>query len=346
MNYKILPYFAIVFFNLTIISCGSKDEKSELKKEKKPPAAVTYYVVQPQQIANSIFATGTLLPNEQVELRSEASGRIIALYFEEGNAVNKGQLLVKINDADYQAQLKKAKVALQFAKDVEQRQQKLLAIAAISQEDYDKAVNDLNKSEADVELLKALIDKTEIRAPFSGLVGLRKISNGEFVNSSTLIATLQQIDPLKIEFAVPEKYASQLKKGESVSFTVEGNDSIYTAQLYAIDNSINTNTRSIIVRGRTANGKLQLKAGAFAKVQLNLDEATNALMIPADVLIPGMSGQKVYVMLNGIALSRVVETGIRNENDIQIISGIAAGDTIITSGLLIMKDSLQVTAVK
>jgi membrane fusion protein (multidrug efflux system) len=197
-----------------------------------------------------------------------------------------------------------------------------------------------------VELLKALIDKTEIRAPFSGLVGLRQISNGEFVNSSTLIATLQQIDPMKIEFAVPEKYASQLKKDESVSFTVEGNDSTFTAQLYAIDNSINQNTRSIIVRGRTANSRLDLKAGAFAKVQLNLQEAADALMIPADVLIPGLTGQKVYVLQNGMAFSRVVETGIRNENDIQIVSGINAGDTIVTSGLLIMKDSLPVAAVK
>ena len=346
MNYKIIQFSGLFFFNFLIISCGSKDDKSDIKRDKKPPAGVSYYVVQPQQIANVIFATGTLLPNEQVELRSEASGRIIALYFEEGKAVNKGQLLVKINDADYQAQLKKATVALQFGKDVTQRQQKLLAIDAISQEDYDRAVNDLKKSESDVELLKALIDKTEIRAPFSGLVGLRQISNGEFVNSSILIATLQQIVPLKIEFAVPEKYASQLKIGESVLFNVEGSDTLHTAQLYAIDNSISQNTRSIIVRGKTANSNLQLKAGAFAKVQLNLDKAANALMIPADVLIPGLSGQKVYIMLNGIALSRVVETGIRNENDIQIISGISAGDTIITSGLLIMKDSLSVTGVK
>ena len=346
MNYKIIQFSGLFFFSFLIISCGSKDDKSDIKRDKKPPAGVSYYVVQPQQIANVIFATGTLLPNEQVELRSEASGRIIALYFEEGKAVNKGQLLVKINDADYQAQLKKATVALQFGKDVTQRQQKLLAIDAISQEDYDRAVNDLKKSESDVELLKALIDKTEIRAPFSGLVGLRQISNGEFVNSSILIATLQQIVPLKIEFAVPEKYASQLKIGESVLFNVEGSDTLHTAQLYAIDNSISQNTRSIIVRGKTANSNLQLKAGAFAKVQLNLDKAANALMIPADVLIPGLSGQKVYIMLNGIALSRVVETGIRNENDIQIISGISAGDTIITSGLLIMKDSLSVTGVK
>ncbi len=346
MIYKTQQYFGLIALSLLFANCGNKEQKTDLKTSKKPITGVTYYVVQPQQLANSIFATGTLLPNEQVELRSEASGRIIGLYFEEGNPVSKGQLLVKINDADYQAQLKKAKVALQFANEVEQRQKKLLAIEAISQEDYDSAVNDLNKAEADVELLKALIDKTEVKAPFAGLVGLRQISNGEFVNSSTLIANLQQIDPLKIEFSVPEKYASELKKGESVSFTVEGDNKQHVAQIFAIDNSINQNTRSITVRGKTNNSDYKLKAGAFAKVKLDLAKEENALMIPADVIVPDLSGQKVFVMVNGIATSHRVETGIRNENSIQIISGIAPGDTIITSGLLIMKDSLQVSAVK
>lgn len=343
---KIHLYLGLITLTLLLANCGSKEEKADIKKDQKPIVGVTYFVAQPQQVANSIFATGTLLPNEQVELRSEASGRIVGLYFEEGNAVSKGQLLVKINDADYQAQLKKAKVALQFATDVEQRQKKLLAIEAISQEDYDRAVNDLNKAEADVELLKALIDKTEVRAPFAGLVGLRQISNGEFVNSTTLIANLQQIDPLKIEFSVPEKYAPQLKKGETVSFTIEGDNQQHSAQLFAIDNSINQNTRSILVRGKTNNSDFKLKAGAFAKVQLDLDKLDSALMIPADVVIPDILGQKVFVMVNGVAFVHRVETGIRSENAIQVVSGINPGDTIITSGLLIMKDSLQVRSVK
>ncbi len=302
------------------------------------------HILNFQRLANKVLTTGTVMANEEVELKSEVSGKIIKILFREGSYVKEGDLLVKINDSELQAQLTREKYNLKLLEDKEYRQRKLLEKEAISKEDYDDALNNLNVSKAQVELIEAQIEKTEIKAPFNGLVGLKNVSVGSFVTSSTVIATLQNINPIKIEFSVPEKYSSEVKVGDEINFTVTGNEQNYVAKIYAIEPKIDPVTRTLKMRAKyTSNTQGDILPGAFADVELILNDIKDALMIPSYALVPELKGQKVFVYKNGKAVSVDVETGIRTDNNIQITKGLNDKDTVITSGILQLRPGAPVT---
>lgn len=303
---------------------------------------VNAVAVSPEKLENKIFTTGTVLPNEQVEIRSEISGRITGVYFKEGQKVNKGQLLIKINDNDLQAQHKKLKLQEKLAEEDEFRKRRLLEIKGISQEEYDKAQNLLNTFKADLEYLKSQLLKTTIYAPFSGVAGLRYVSEGGFISPTNIISTIQDIDPVKIEFSIPEKYAHILKSGSEISFTVTGKDNPVKGKVYAIAPQIDLNTRSITVRAIAANSDRSITPGAFVKIGLLLETIDHAVLIPAEAIVPELAGQKVYVARSGIATAVPVKTGIRTEGQIQITNGLTPSDTVIISGILQLKDGAKV----
>ncbi len=313
-----------------------------------PPkeVSVSGFVVKPQSLENSIIASGTLLANEEVELHSEVSGKIIALNLNEGASVVKGTLLVKFFDADLQAQLKKLNAQRETAERTEQRLKQLLAVNGIGQQEYDNALTTLNGIKADIEYTLAQISKTELLAPFNGVIGLKNVSHGAFVSPATTIATLQQIDPLKIDFTVPEKYVTGLSKGDALKFSVDGFKEIFSGKVFAIEPKIDEVTRSVKVRALVQNTKAKLFPGAFAKVDLGLKTIQDALMIPTQCVIPEARNKKVIVVKNGTAKFTVVETGIRNESYIQITRGISAGDTIIATALMYVKPDAGVKVVK
>lgn len=299
-------------------------------------------MLQPGVLENNILATGNVIANEEVELRSEVPGRIVAINFDEGSHVNKGSLLMKIDDRELQAQLKKLQVDEKQAKDDLYRKEKLLELKAVSQEEYDKAFNTHGITQAEIELVRTQISKTEIYAPFSGQIGLRQVSPGGFVSSSTLVARLQQTDPVKIDFAIPEKYRGKVLKGTMIKFTVEGNDSTFTGHVYAIEPKIDPATRNVSLRALCSNPKGQLIPGSFAKVDIILDNIRDALVIPSEAIIPMMNGEKVFVSSNGKATTRIIQTGIRTETKVQVIKGLNPGDTVITTGLLQLREDASV----
>jgi membrane fusion protein (multidrug efflux system) len=299
-------------------------------------------VINSQVLDNKIEIVGSILPNEKVELRSETSGRITSIPFTEDAKIKKGDLLVKIFDQELRAQLKKIKIQQELADLEEGRKKKLLEIKGISQEEYDIASNQARSLSADVDLIQAQLAKTEIRAPFNGVVGLRYVSEGEYVSSSTLIATLQQIDPIKIEFDIPEKYGVYVKKGSTINFTVTGSDKIYHGTVYAIEPMVDVSTRTFKVRARTSNNDYSLRPGSFIKIELLLEKNKSAILVPTESIVSSIFGQKVFVCSNGMALTRKVKTGIRNETMIQITEGLEINDTVITSGIMQMKDSTRV----
>lgn len=303
---------------------------------------VQVHVLQGVPLDNRVTTTGTLLPNEEVELRSEVSGRVTSIGFQEGTNVSAGQVLMRINDDDVQAQLRKAEANLKLAQDAAGRQEQLLAVKGISQEAYDAAVAQRAGMQAEADNLRALVAKTTIRAPFSGTIGLRSISEGGFVSPTTLIANLKQTNPMKLDFTVPERYARQMRPGTKVTFTVEGDTMDYNAEVYAVEPSVDLSTRSIKVRARSQNPNGRLIPGAFARVDVKLETIADALTIPAEALIPDIQGQKVMVMKNGQAKSVRVEIGIRTENSVQLISNVQPGDTVITSALLAVRDGMAV----
>jgi membrane fusion protein, multidrug efflux system len=306
------------------------------------PTFVKASVVDPELLREEIQTTGNVLADEEVDLRSEVSGKIVSISFNEGSRVNKGDLLVKINDAELQATLSRTNYRLKLLQDREYRSKQLLEKQAVSQEEYDIALNELNSQKAELDFIKAQIEKTEIRAPFSGVVGLKNVSEGSFINNSTIIASLQSISRVKIDFAVPEKYAGIIKTGNTVEFSVQGLNESFVAKIYAIEPKVDPVTRTLPIRAVYANTANKVIPGSFANIKVTIDNINNAVMIPSQALIPELEGQKVFLYKNGRAVPQNVETGIRTADRIQITEGLSAGDTVITTGILQIRPNAPV----
>lgn len=304
--------------------------------------AVSGFVAEYTSLSNNLNTNGTIIASEEVQLQPEVSGRIIYLNIHEGGMVGKGTLLAKINDAELQAQLKKLQSQYAIAESNEKRLLQLLKINGVSQQEYDLALNTLQNVSADMELVKAQIDKTEIRAPFSGKLGLRNISMGAYVNPSTVITSLQNTSLMKLDITVPEKYAGTIETGNTMQCTVDGSAAPFIARVIAIEPQINENTRNLKVRAVVEHAATKLMAGAFVKVQIKLKQIANAIMIPGNAIIPDAQNKKVIIADSSKAKFVVVETGIRTENEVQIVSGIKAGDTIVTSGILQIKPGMGI----
>lgn len=295
-----------------------------------------------ETIDDEIFSSGTIQANEVVELSTEASGIITGIYFEEGRAVEKGDLLLKINDSELQAQKQRAQFRLNLAEQREERQRRLLERGGISQEDYDATLNEVNVLRSEIQLINAQIAKTEIRAPFSGLVGLKYVSVGSYIGPNTRIASLQEIDPIKIDFSVPERYISRVTVGDAINFTVQGVDSTFTGEVYAIEPRINTDTRTLEIRAISDNDDQLLYPGAFANITLILDEINDALMVPSISIIPGLNSQKVFVARDGVVEEIFIHSGIRTSQKVQVVEGLEQGDIVLTTGILQVRPGMEV----
>lgn len=297
------------------------------------PADVTTYVAETVPMRDRIQATGSLRADEAVDLAAETSGRVTGVYFTEGSRVNRGQLLVKINDAELRAQRERLRTRLELAATREDRQRKLLEIGGVSQDEYEGVLGELNVLRAELNLIDAQLAKTEVRAPFSGVIGLRYVSEGAFVSPQTEIASLQRLSPMKLEFSVPERYAGRVQLGDDVLFTVANSPRPFRAEVYAVEPRVSLDTRTLQIRARVPNPDGVLLPGAFADVELIMDEIPDAVPVPAIAVISEMGGKRVWTIENGRATPHTVETGIRTDESVQIVSGIAPGDSVITSGL-------------
>ena len=305
-------------------------------------AAVRAVVLGTHRIADRVTTVGTILANEDVDVRSEISGRVESISFQEGSRVRKGQVLVKLADAELRAQAARAESRFAMAQDETGRQKQLFEQNLSSQREYDTAVNELNVAKADADLVKAQLAKTVIKAPFDGKVGLRFVSEGSYVSPATPITSIQDDSPVKLDFSVPERYASRLKNGDRIQFTVQGTTRVFDGTIYAMEPSIDTATRTLRVRATNPNTDGALVPGAFADINIVLAER-QSLSIPAFALIPELKGHRVLVYSGGKAESRSVEIGTRSDTTVEIVKGVAAGDTLITSGILQLKPGAIVT---
>ena len=310
----------------------------------KLPVEVT--VLQSGTLDNKLVVTGSVLANESLELTSEGSGKITGLFFREGKRVQKGELLLQINDEEIRAQLQKELENQKLNESIELRQRKLLEKDAISQEEYDNALNRLNTTIADIKLLEAQLDKTKVVAPFSGVIGLRYISDGAYITPNTVIATLYNISPAKIEFAVPGRYSAQVRPGQKIRFTIESDDQNFDGEVYAIEPRIDPNTRTLKIRAIAENSRGLLLPGQFVKVELILESTANAILVPTEAVVPELNGHKVFVKMNGKAKEVKVQTGTRTDKDLEILSGLKARDSLITTGLLQLRDGMDIQVVK
>jgi membrane fusion protein, multidrug efflux system len=328
------------FKPLIITKFGPKNIQTPLLRQGQQKLNVTGYIIVPTHLSEMINSSGTLRPDEEVDLAFETSGKIVGIKFSEGTRVKKGDLLAKINDLPLQAQLGKLRAELKMAEAKEFRQRSLLGKDAISQESYDQIVTDVQTINADINLVKAQISMTELRAPFDGIIGLRYVSEGSFTNTSSKIARLVKTSPLKIEFSIPEKYASEIKIGYPITFTID--NKIFNASVYAVDPKIDILTRTIVLRALYPNKNEELKPGGYAGISLELSKIDNAIAIPTEALIPEMEGEKVFIYKSGKSQSVKVTTALRTESKIQIIDGLNFGDTLLITGILQLRQNLPI----
>ena len=300
-------------------------------------------IIKPQLLTDQIQISGSLMPDEEVDLSFETSGKIVEINFDEGTTVKKGQLLAKVNDRQLQAQLQRLVAQLKLAEDRVFRQNALLERDAVSKEAYEQVKTELATLNADIDLVKANIAMTELRAPFDGVIGLRQVSVGSYASPTTIVAKLTKIIPLNIEFSVPERYASQVKKGTNLNFELEGKLSSFPAKVYATESRIDQSTRTLTVRALYANSNGAILPGRYASIQLKKEEIPNAIAIPSESIVPEMGKDKVFLYKSGKAEPVEITAGIRTEAEVQVIKGLQMGDTIITSGTLQLRTGLPVT---
>ncbi len=339
--YSLLIIGIIAFITYRIIH-NSEENSAGQKNGPPKTSVVTGIIATPEKFADNLSLSGTLEANEQVEIRSEIMGVVEAINFEEGAQVSKGQVLLRVNDMEMRAQLSKVGTAQQLASENERRAKLLLEKQAISQEEYDIASADFKSSKAESQLINAQLGKATIRAPFSGTIGLRYISQGTYVTPATPIATLVNTKQLKITFSIPEKYASRMKLESELTFTVSGSKEDYKAKIYAIEPMVDLATRTLKMRAIAENPEGKLYPGTFANVILPLETVDDALMVPTESLIPIQNGKMIFISEGGKAKQIQVETGSRTDSSVRVLSGLKPGDTILTSGVMSLKEGVPV----
>lgn len=337
-------------FLLTILAlasgCGG-DESPAGKMQNVTPK-IEGYVVKPQHIEENVLVTGTLMASEQVALMPEISGRITQLHLPEGQHVSKGTLLVKLYDADLQAQLLKLQVQVKTAQSTQGRLEELVKINGVSREEYDQAVTQVASLQADVANVNAQIEKTEIRAPFNGTIGLRNVSEGAYVSPGTTLATIRADEEMKVDFNVPESYVGSIQKGQEISFTINGDTTQYNATVAATEQGVDQGSLSLKARAIIKEHSSKLLPGGSATVSLGLNATDKALVVPTQAIIPQARFKNVIVSRGGKAVFAKVVLGVRRPSDVQIVSGLNPGDTIVTTGIQFIRPgaALKFTSVK
>lgn len=311
-----------------------KDAPKTSKSKQGKPLNVRAVVIQQQVLTDELSMSGSLVPDEEVSLSFETSGKITDIFFKEGSMVEKGQLLAKINDGPLQAELRRKEAQLRLMQDRVFRAKALLEKEAVSKEAFQEAEANLSALKAEIDGVKAEIAQTELRAPFSGVIGLRQVSVGAFATTQTAVAMLTKRSPLKVEFSVPERYAGTLPDGAALEFTVEGDLTPRKAKVYASDSRVDENTRTFTVRALYDNIGGKLVPGRYVNVNLTTREYTNAMAVPSEAIVSEMGIDKVYLYRGGKAEPVEITKGLRTDAQVQVLRGLNVGDTVITSGTM------------
>jgi len=337
INLLILTAIAFIAF-----ACGNKS--SNENKSAPPALAADVIVLKMDSIHNNYYGTGSLLPNEEVELKAQISGRIMDVLFTEGERVHKNQLLLKIDDREWQAQRLRFKADLDNAEKDLLRKKALIEIKGLSQEELDNAENRVNMLKANIAELDVKIDNANIKAPFDGRLGLRMVSRGDFISTGSSVVRISDNSKLKLDFSVPEQFANMVVKGQEVKFYISNSKQEYIATVYATEPRIHESNRSLDVRALVGNSHENILPGSFANVVLTLEELNNALLVPTEAIVLELNATKVWRINSGTAEKIEVETGVRFTKNVQLSKGVNAGDSILITGLLQVREGMPLVA--
>lgn len=338
--------YPLLLAGFFVISCKSKKEEPRQQNSGPQSVIVDVIIAGKNNISNIVEVNGSVVANEAANLQPEVSGRLTYLNIPEGAKVTEGTVLARINDADLQASTQKVKVQLELAQKNEERLRKLLSIGGINQADYDAVLNQVNTFKADLDILKAQIDKTVLKAPFTGVLGLRMVSPGTYVTPATVLATLQQTDRVKIDFTIPEAYTDLIGKGKTVNIKTNGKEALKKAVIIATEPQIDATTRNLKVRAQLDGANIN--PGGFVKVLLETGGQNNSILVPTNAIIPDAKAKKVVVVKDGKGKLTDIVTGLRVNGLAEVLSGLQVGDSIAVSGVLFVRpnSSLKVRGVK
>lgn len=326
---------------LVLFACSDKEDSKLGAAKQMPTITVDVVKATSGEVAKFIEIPGSIVPNEVVQIYSEVPGRIQSIRFSEGQLVQKGAVLVQVDSDILRSQKNKLLVDLSLAKKDEARKKTLLDAKGISLEEYEKAQSAVDNFQAQIAVIDVQIEKNTIRAPFSGRIGLRKVSEGAFITSGTLITTLIQENPIKIEFSVPEKYANSVKIGQQIDYREANKTESFTAKVYAYEPLINADTRMLTIRAQAPNtGKLI--PGSFVSINYDLGKEEDAFMVPSESIIPVLNGQTVYAVRDGKVVAVPVNIGIRTADKVQITGEVNEGDLIMITGLMAVRPEMPV----
>lgn len=307
------------------------------------PVAVEVAAVKTTRLQDDAAAIGTLRSNESVVVRPEISGRLSQINFVEGRAVEKGQLLVALDASVHAAEVQQAKANLALAETNFKRVTELEREKFVSPNAKDQALNALRVAQATLALADARLAKTEIRAPFAGVIGIRQVSVGDYVKEGQDLVTLEDISSLKVDFRLPELLLTDLKRGQTVEVASDALPGrTYAATLDAIDPLVDQNGRALILRARLRNTEGQLRPGMFVRTRVILAERPRALTVPEEALIPVGADQYVFRVTADKVARVKVKTGLRRDTQVEITEGLQAGDVVVTAGQLKLRDGTTV----
>lgn len=328
-----------------LLSERNKPQTPSGQNNSQQEISVDAFIIKEIDLENEVATVGTIIANEEVEIKSELTRKITGIYFKEGTYVPRGKILFKLDDSDILARLRKLDLDEELNIKQQDREKQLLDKGLLTPDEYEVRETNIEKIKADIEVLEVELSKTEIRAPFSGIAGFRNVSIGSLVNNTIILTTIQDISKVKVDFSIPEKYIAVFKPGQSITFRVDGYDENFSGNVISYEPKLNENTRSIILRATANNKGSKLLPGSFVKVKLQLEDIINAVMIPSESVVPKLKGQSVFLYQNGLAVSKDVEMGIRTEKEVQITSNLNIGDTVISTNILRLKPNSKVKLV-
>lgn len=310
-----------------------------------PPEAtpVRAILAEAGLLRDQISVNGSTLPPEEVVVTSEVPGKVTRILFQEGAYVTRGAPLVQLDIEELQAQRERLLVQQELTGKIAERLQSLYEKEGVSLQEYEIARAEADQVAAELALLDVQIEKHTVRAPFNGTLGLRQISEGSYLSPGMPIVNLVNINPIHVEFSVPEKYSQSVDRGATVEFQLDGTPGLMSATVIAKEPNIDPATRTLKMKASAPNPGGRILPGAFARVTVNLAEYDAAILIPTQAVVPELGGKKVFVYRNGTVEAVPVETGIRKDAYIQVNEGLAEGDTVITTGVLQIRSGSQVT---
>jgi membrane fusion protein, multidrug efflux system len=339
INYFGRRFYAFILVLLLAAGCSKKKKQGPPaaggpNNKKGPVAAVDVYIVRASDMTEQLEMPGTLLATESTDIKSELSGRLVYLNISEGKWVTQGTVLARLYDGDLQAQLRKLQVQLKAAQINEERQAKLLKIESISRQDYDLSLLQVNTIKADMDIVRTSLARLAIRAPYSGRLGLKKISPGAYITPADVLTTLRKTDQLKLDFTIPDKYASMIKPGQEIAFADEASGRRYPARVMATESAISEENRYLQVRALVQGSNQGLIPGSFARVVMNTEPSVQTVKIPTQAILPQARGKRAILYRNGVAVFKDITTGNRDSSFAEVTYGLQAGDTVLVTGLM------------